>query len=988
MKRSFYVLIAFWLLFSGAALASGGGNKKKHEKSCGENDFSTRVVEAEIKDNGCIRYTLEVSFDGKVAHALSHYTVAVSCGKVYHVTNSEGWKIEYGYDPTTMLTGFKVDDIPNFGDTNLKSFRVSFTVCQDDGRRCATREGCCYPIVAYKAGQCLYYDKLEGACPVPPEDPPASELKASLEVKNVDCNGNSSGALSVIVEQGSEPYTYVWSTGATTNHIEGLKAGDYNVTVKDAAGSELQLSATITEPAALDVAGTVTPEGCGNGNGAIDITVAGGTAPYTYEWSNDQTSEDLTGLHAGVYSLTVTDANGCAATQSFEILNQSQLTLTVQPTQPACGQQNGSITVTVSGGTEPYAYLWSTGATTKDLTGIGPGNYKITVKDANGCTAERFLNVKENNTLKLTWIATQTTCVDDGSGAIDLTVEGGTAPYTYVWSNGQTTEDISGLTAGIYDITVGDAGGCEISARISVTKKTFQVNSKVTQPACDGSFGGSVELSPVNTTETYTYQWSNGATTSTISGLEPGIYEVVITDGTDCSRTLAYVITDPSPITATATVTNNQCNAEGAYQVDLTVSGGTGPYQYEWSNGSTTEDLNGVNSGTYTVTITDAGGCSTTQEVEVIGTPPSWTCTISPTEDEVDCSSTGNILNSAVEGAESYQWSVTSTDNQWVITSGEGTSSVNYTAGGQGSTATFTLTVTQEGCTQTCEYVIAACQDADDPNDPGDNPDDNPDDPGDNPDNPGDNPDNPGDNPDNPGDNPNDPGDNPDNPGGGNETCEECFWTELVSVDYDGYCQTYTMEVNTTGACRYDLSHWTLAIPCGKPKNYSNSEGWKMEYGKDPTTGLYGLKVDDIDGFGKMPDSFTVTFTVCSDDSYCKDKLADWDPEVAYKAGQCVAYETVEGDDGGGYEPEGPICKAYPNPFADRVTFEWTADHDDEVWLDLLDTQGNHVKSLYCGKVYRGERYKVECGDLTRSMYIYRFKSKQKTTYGKVCKIR
>src|SRR5690606_37423196 len=155
-----------------------------------------------------------------------------------------------------------------------------------------------------------------------------------------------------------------------------------------------------------------------------------------------------------------------------------------------------------------------------------------------------------------------------------------------------------------------------------------------------------------------------------------------------------------------------------------------------------------------------------------------------------------------------------------------------------------------------------------------------------------------------------------------------------------------------------------------------------------PTTGLYGLKVDGIDNFGGAPDSFTVTFTVCSDDYHCNNKLKDWNPKVAYKAGQCVAYEKVEGEGPIYEEPEGPVCKAYPNPFADKLTFEWTADTDDDVVLDLLDTQGIHVKSLYCGRVYRGEQYRVECGDLTKSMYIYRFKSKKKTTYGKICKIR
>lgn len=954
MKRGFYVLNVFWLLLSVSVFAGGGKNK-----SCGENGFSTKVIQAELTDKGCIRYTLEVSHNNKCKHALSHYTVAVSCGKISKVSNSQGWKIEYGYDKKTKLSGFKVDDIPNFGETKLKKFTVSFTVCQDGGKKCATREGCCYPIVAYKAGTCIYYDELDNSCPVPPEEP-AKELKASLEKQDITCFGMNNGALSVVIEEGKEPYTYQWSTGAESASVTGLAPGEYTVSVRDDNGAELELTASIIEPADLAVSGVITNEGCGNGSGAVDIAVTGGTAPYTFKWNDDlATTEDLQGLHAGAYKVLVTDQAGCAIEATFDLVNDENLTITSQSTMPACGKSNGAITISVSGGAEPYTYAWRHGSQEKDLVGIGPNTYWVTVTDANGCSSEHPVVLKENNTLKLTWIATQTSCQEDNSGAIDLTVEGGTGPYTYNWTNGQSTEDLSGLPAGFYDVTVTDAEGCQAKGRVSITKKTFQINSNVIQPACDGSQGGSVSLFPINANESYTYKWAHdGATTSSISGLEPGVYEVTVTDGSGCSRKIVYVISDPTGITASATVSNDQCNSEGAYSIDLTASGGSGPYIYEWTNGSTDEDPNGLESGTHTVTITDVNGCSTSLDVEVSGTPPAWSCVIDDPGAEIRCSTPGNTLGSTVADANSYSWTVQSSDSQWVINSGQNASTISYTSGGANSSATFTLTIVKDGCTQTCDFQVTACKD--DTEDPNEDPDGNPNE---------------------------DPDGDPDGPGG-DESCSDCLDTEIVSVEKDGHCRTYTMVVTTNGNCRYDLSHWTLAVPCGKLKHYSNSERWKMEVGKDPTTGLYGLKVDDIDNFGGSPGSFTVTFTVCSDDSHCKDKLEDWDPKVAYKAGQCVAYEIVGGEDPIYEKPEGPVCKAYPNPFADKLTFEWTADKDDDVVLDLLDTQGNHVKSLYCGRVYRGERYKVECGDLTKSMYIYRFKSQKKTSYGKICKIR
>ncbi|HEY4654366.1 MAG TPA: SprB repeat-containing protein, partial [Cyclobacteriaceae bacterium] len=626
MKRGFYVLIVLWLLLTYKVPAFGNGSNHQ----CGESGFSTEVIQSEMTDNGCIRYTLEVSHNNRCSHALSHYTVSVSCGKIYDVSNSENWKIEYGYDKKTKLTGFKVDDIPNFGDTDLERFTVSFTVCQEGNTACATKEGCCYPIVAYKAGTCVYYDKLDGACPVPPDDdPPATTLKASIEKQDITCFGAGNGSMSVKVEEGKEPYTYLWSTGATTAEINGIAAGDYTVTIKDSNGAGVELTETMTEPSSLTVSGELSHEACGNGGGAVDITVTGGAAPYSFNWNSGlATTEDLSSLHAGTYSVVVTDNTGCTVESAFVIDNQAQLSITGTTTMPACGQANGDVDITVSGGTEPYTYLWSNGSTTQDIQGIGPGNYKVIVNDANGCSAEYLLNVKENNSLKLTYMVTQTSCLDDGSGAIDLIVAGGTGPYTYAWTNNETTEDINGLTEGSYTVTVTDAAGCTAQAKIFVSRKTFQVNSNVTQPSCDGSVGGSISLFPINTTETYTYLWSTGATTSSISGLEPGIYKVTVTDGSGCSRALTYVISDPTGITASSTVSNDQCNAEGAYSIDLEVSGGSAPYSYQWSNGAASEDIEGVATGTYSVTITDLNGCSATHEVQVAGDPPAWSCLI------------------------------------------------------------------------------------------------------------------------------------------------------------------------------------------------------------------------------------------------------------------------------------------------------------------------------------------------------------------------
>ncbi len=212
----------------------------------------------------------------------------------------------------------------------------------------------------------------------------------------------------------------------------------------------------------------------------------------------------------------------------------------------------------------------------------------------------------------------------------------------------------------------------------------------------------------------------------------------------------------------------------------------------------------------------------------------------------------------------------------------------------------------------------------------------------------------------------------------------------MVNVTVDGSCYTYEVKVLTNGECRHDLSHWSIAIPCGTVTNYVNSENWKMEVGKDPTTGITGLKVDDINNFGNTSDYFTVEFTICYENYECKDKLKNWDPVVAYKAGQCIAYDTLDSSDTH-YEDddnETPVCKAYPNPYRDKLCFEWKADRDEDACLEIYDSQGHHVKDLFRGRVYKGENYKVECTDLDGAFYIYRFRSGNKKSQGKICKAR
>src|SRR5690606_15526774 len=224
---------------------------------------------------------------------LSHYTVEVPCGEIKNLSNSENWKQVFGKDPKTGLTGFKVDDIPGFGKSSKKSFTVTFTHCA--GENCLNQLDCWQPKVAYKAGTCIDYQTVTNSCA---NDEP--QLKASLIKTNPTCFNVSDGSLEVVIDEGQEPFTYLWSGGQTTASVQNLSAGDYSVEVTDANGNSVTLSETLTQPDAISIEESITQPACsGSFTGSIAITVSGGAAPYSYQWNTGATTSSISNIAAG-----------------------------------------------------------------------------------------------------------------------------------------------------------------------------------------------------------------------------------------------------------------------------------------------------------------------------------------------------------------------------------------------------------------------------------------------------------------------------------------------------------------------------------------------------------------------------------------------------------------------------------------------------------------------------------------------------------------
>ena len=521
-------------------------------------------------------------------------------------------------------------------------------------------------------------------------------LRLSLGAPRPSCFGGASGGVEAAVSGGTMPYSYLWSNGATTANLSGVAGGTYTVTVTDANGCTASGSATIAESTQLTALASKTDATCaGASNGTITLSLSGGTAPYRYLWSNGATTQNLQGLAPGTYTVTVTDANGCTATCGATVGRPTSLLASARATGARCAGGLGSVALTASGGTAPLTYLWSNGATTQNLSGVAAGLYSVTVTDANGCTATASATVGEPAQLRAVAMGTAASCTGSATGGVALTVSGGTAPFTYLWSNGATTQNLSGVAPGTYSVTVTDANGCSASCSATVGGATaLRPSITVTAATCCASSSGSVDLTVSGGTAPYTYLWSNGATTQDLSNVAAGTYTVTITDALGCTATAAGTVTQPAALALGTTPANPSCSNASSGSIDLAVSGGTAPYFYQWSNGATTQDLSGIPAGTYTVTVTDARGCtaSTSATLTQPMAPRASTSSTSATCNGSD--GTATAVASSGTSPYTYSWSP----------GGQTTA----TATGLGA-GTYTVTVTDaRGCTATSSTSVRA----------------------------------------------------------------------------------------------------------------------------------------------------------------------------------------------------------------------------------------------------------------------------------------
>jgi hypothetical protein len=443
-----------------------------------------------------------------------------------------------------------------------------------------------------------------------------SPLNIAATNTNIKCNAGADGSATATVSGGTPPYTYSWNNGKTTANITGLTAGTYTVTVTDANSCMKTATVNIAQPAALVIALNKTDANCNTSNGSITASPTGGTGSYTYKWSTGQTTAGITGLAAGTYTIEVTDANGCKATETVNVNNTGAPTLSIKSTNvTGCfGGTNGSATVTATGGSGTLGYSWSTNPvqTTATANNLPAGTYTVTVTDASNCFAKSNVTITQPAQLVITTTPTNASSCTASDGSITTNVSGGTPPYTYAWSNSKTTSSITGLPTGTYSLTVTDANNCKQSttADVSCSSANLTVTVNGTNITCFGGNDGSA-TAVASGAPPYTYTWSTTPvqTTSTAVGLVAGTYTVTVKDANNNTKSAAVTINGPTELVPVLTAVNTSSCSVKDGSITANVSGGMPPYTYSWNTGAQTQTINGLAVGTYTVSIFDANGC-------------------------------------------------------------------------------------------------------------------------------------------------------------------------------------------------------------------------------------------------------------------------------------------------------------------------------------------------------------------------------------------
>ena len=503
---------------------------------------------------------------------------------------------------------------------------------------------------------------------------------------DVSCNAACDGTITSSPAGGTPPFTYQWNDPAltTTASVDNLCAGTYDVVIVDANGCTITETQSVTEPIALVLAGSMAGSNCNQNDGAAEVTIVTGVAPFTYQWdanAGSQTTAIASNLFAGCYDVTVTDANGCSELINICVVDLGAPSATIlTQTDVSCNAGcDGFAQIQIFGGTPPLNYTWydnnnnPIGQTTASALSLCAGTYVGEMIDDVGCQATVSVTIVEPTALNaVISVSTDVTCFGYSDGNATVIASGGTAPYTYAWNDaaGQTTAaTTSTLFPGTYTVTVTDALGCTFSIDAIIGEPLeIQLATTFTDAFC-GTPTGDATVTTTNGITPFTYTWDDALTQATATAIDliPNTYTVVVVDADGCTQVATAAVGDipPGDVIVTST-TDALCFGDANGTATASISGtGTAPYHYEWFNASNISQgqdsitATGLTAGDYYVTITDANGCVSSSGIGTINQPAVVTAITSVVTDAScsgNCDGQAQVLASGGTTPYTYQW--------------------------------------------------------------------------------------------------------------------------------------------------------------------------------------------------------------------------------------------------------------------------------------------------------------------------------------------
>ncbi len=499
---------------------------------------------------------------------------------------------------------------------------------------------------------------------------PIGALDCNTELMSLDASASS----------GAGELSYSWTTsdgqiiGATDgSSIDLSLPGTYTVAITDNSNDCVSSLDYIVEgalPVELSVSSIQDVSCHDSSDGSAEVSGSGGDGNFTYEWSDGQTGAIAADLLPGSYTVIVTDGNGCTAEQTVEVTAPEALTLVgISTDETSANANDGTVQVSVNGGTGNYTFEWSNGSTEQQQIGLAPGNYVVVVTDENGCTSTVDVDVNAFGCAVTASIEGQDiSCfgLNDGTAQVVFT---GAEIEEIVWSNGAETNEVTGLSAGVYTVSVVDINNCPAEAQIEIIEPAaISVSGISTDLSCFDSNDGLIDAMGSGGTGVLTPVWNNGMSSWLLTDMEAGMYELTVTDENGCSATSTYTITAPDPIIIIESTTDVLCFGDDTGAISIDVSGGTGELSYVWSDGSTGNMLTNLSAGTYIVEVLDENNCIEFADIN-ISEPAELGLDILSVTDSNDDVPTGAADISISGGVAPYTF--TWTDENGIVVSNE-----------------------------------------------------------------------------------------------------------------------------------------------------------------------------------------------------------------------------------------------------------------------------------------------------------------------------